>query len=73
MPPPPGFDENPEWTAADTRRAKRGAPFLWREAAKLHLREAIADLEPATGQERVAIAPALNKMREALADLERAG
>ncbi|MEO1092683.1 MAG: hypothetical protein AAFX81_18830 [Pseudomonadota bacterium] len=50
--PPAGFDDNPEWTAADTAAARRGAPWLWvREDAKARLREVIDALRDAPSNE----------------------
>ena len=48
-PPPPGFeddpafDESPEWTEEDFRKARRGAPWLWEEQAE-RLRAVARDL-----------------------------
>ena len=43
--PPEGFDENPEWTAADTEAARRGAPWEWpREQELDRLRETVSRL-----------------------------
>ena len=67
--PPPDFDENPEWTDADFARARRGAPWLWNDAATARIREAIAELEPVQGEPGDRVERALRKMREALHEL----
>lgn len=64
-------EENPVWTEADFARARRGAPWLWDDQAKAHIREAIAALEPRCSNDRPAVGRALTKMREALQELER--
>ena len=68
---PEEFDENPEWTEADFARARRGAPWLWREEAIARIREAIAELEPPQRADRSNIERALGKMRNALKELEQ--
>jgi len=69
--PPQEFDENPEWTAADFARARRGAPWLWNDAAKACIREAIAELEPIRDDPSDHVERALLKMHEALNELNQ--
>ncbi|MEM9050282.1 MAG: hypothetical protein AAGC92_16380 [Pseudomonadota bacterium] len=74
--PPHDLDPNPEWTAEDTARAKRGAPWMWDAAvstARSHVGSALEALQPLRGEDRLKIEGALQKLQDAMADLERAG
>ena len=67
---PEDFDENPEWTEEDFAQARRGAPWLWKAAARTCIREAIAELEPVNDSDHAEVQRAIAKMNMALNELE---